>query len=75
MSISRSRRWEATLEDYLHEVEHAAGRIVKLEKAIDEAVQEAPAEIKAVIEALRALRSGPEDSSHRRIGTRFAIAV
>src|SRR5215211_7884676 len=47
---------EATLEDYLHEVEHVATRIVKLEKAIDEAVQKAPAEIKTVIEALQALR-------------------
>jgi transposase len=47
---------EATLEDYLHEVEHAAQRIVKLEKAIDEAVVNAPAEIRAVIEALQALR-------------------
>src|SRR5919205_3458141 len=33
---------EATLEDYLHEVEHVAERIVKLEKAIDEAVSKAP---------------------------------
>jgi transposase len=47
---------EATLLDYLHEVEHVATRIVKLEKAIDEAVQAAPAEIRAVIEALQALR-------------------
>src|SRR3954447_19359727 len=47
---------EATLEDYLHEVEHVAGRLVKLEKAIDEAVSKAPPEIRAVIEALQALR-------------------
>jgi transposase len=47
---------DATLEDYLHEVEHVATRIVKLERAIDEAVQKAPAEIKTVIEALQALR-------------------
>ena len=33
-----------------------AARIVKLEKAIDEAVRQAPAEIRAVIEALQALR-------------------
>ena len=31
-------------------------RIVKLEKAIDEAIQQAPAEIREVIEALQALR-------------------
>jgi transposase len=47
---------EATLEDYLNEVKHVAERIVKLEKAIDEAVQQAPPEIRAVIEALQALR-------------------
>jgi len=33
-----------------------ADRIVKLEKAIDEAIGQAPAEIRAVIEALQALR-------------------
>jgi len=47
---------EATLVDYKDEVEHVAARIVKLEKAIDEAVQKAPPEIRAVIEALQALR-------------------
>jgi transposase len=47
---------EATMADYLEEVDHVAARIVKLEKAIDAAVQQAPAEIKAVIEALQALR-------------------
>ena len=47
---------EATLQDYLDEVKHVADRILKLEKAIDEAVREAPAEIRAVVEALQALR-------------------
>lgn len=47
---------EATLSDYVEEVDHVAARILKLEKAIDEAVQKAPAEIRAVIEALQALR-------------------
>ena len=47
---------EATLADYLHEVEHAAERIGRLEKAIDEAVGQAPPEIRAVVEALQALR-------------------
>jgi transposase len=47
---------EATPADYLHEVEHAAERIVRLEKAIDEAVQQAPVAMRAVIEALQALR-------------------
>jgi len=47
---------ETTLADYLEEVDHMAARIVKLEKAIDEAVSQAPAEIGVVIEALQALR-------------------
>jgi transposase len=47
---------EATLADYLHEVEHAAERIVRLERAIDEAVAQAPARMRDVIEALQALR-------------------
>jgi transposase len=47
---------EATLQDYRDEVKHVAERIVKLEKAIDEAVRQAPAEIRAVVEALQALR-------------------
>lgn len=47
---------EATLLDYQTEVQRAADRIERLEKAIDEAVQEAPAQMKAVIEALQALR-------------------
>jgi len=47
---------EATLGDYFHEVEHAAARIERLEKAIDEAIEKAPPPIRAVIEALQALR-------------------
>jgi transposase len=47
---------EATLADYLEEVDHVAEGIVKLDKAIDDAIQQAPAEIRAVIEALQALR-------------------
>jgi transposase len=47
---------EATLQDYRDEVKHVAERIVKLEKAIDEAVGQAPAHTKEVIEALQALR-------------------
>jgi transposase len=47
---------EATLAHYLGEVEHASERIAKLEQAIDEAVAKAPAEVRAVIEALQALR-------------------
>lgn len=47
---------EATLLDYLHEVEHVAGRIAELERAIDEAVGTVPARMRAVINALQALR-------------------
>jgi transposase len=47
---------EATLLDYLHEVEHAVDRIQRLEHAIDEAVKTAPERLRAVIEALQALR-------------------
>ena len=47
---------EATLADYLEEVDHVAERIVKLEKAMDEAVRQAPPKIRAVIEAFQALR-------------------
>lgn len=47
---------EATLADYLEEVDHVAARILKLEKAIDEAIGQAPAAMRAVIEALQALR-------------------
>jgi transposase len=47
---------QATLEDYLNEVEHCTLRIVRLENAIDETVQQAPEGILEVIEALQALR-------------------
>jgi hypothetical protein len=47
---------EATLADYVEEVDHVATRIVKLERALDEAVRQAPPAIRAVIEALQALR-------------------
>lgn len=47
---------EATLLDYRTEVERAADRIERLEKAIDAAVETAPAQMKAVIEALQSLR-------------------
>jgi transposase len=47
---------EATLLDYETEVDHARDRIGRLERAIDEAVQTAPAAMRAVIAALQALR-------------------
>ena len=47
---------EATFLDYVHEVSHQAERISELEKAIDTAIAEAPSQMRAVIEALQALR-------------------
>ena len=47
---------EAMLLDYLHEVEHMADRIARLEHAIDDAVMLAPERMRVVIEALQALR-------------------
>lgn len=63
----RYRRWldgvrfehpaqEATRLDYLTEVDHARDRIVRLEQALTAAVESAPAEMRAVIDALQALR-------------------
>jgi transposase len=63
----RYRRWlstvrfeapaqEATLVDYVAEVEHARERIVRLERALDEAIAATPAAMRAVIDALQALR-------------------
>jgi transposase len=47
---------EATFLDYLHEVEHGAERVVRLEEAIEQAVTGLPAEMKAVVAGLQALR-------------------
>ena len=47
---------EATFLDYLHEVEHSAARVTRLEFAIDQAVASAPAEMRALIAGLQALR-------------------
>jgi transposase len=47
---------EATLLDYVHEVEHVGARIARLDSAIEEAVKLAPPQMRAVIEALQALR-------------------
>jgi transposase len=47
---------QATFLDYVHEVEHAADRLQRLEKALDDAMAAAPAEIQEVVRALQALR-------------------
>jgi transposase len=46
----------ATFIDYVHEVEHAVARIQRLEQAIAAAVETVPPKMRAVIEALQALR-------------------
>ena len=63
----RHRRWldtlpldppalQATMDDYLHEVDHAAARLERLEGTLDAAVAAAPAPLRAVIAALQTLR-------------------
>jgi transposase len=47
---------EATLSDYIHEVEHVLERIARLERAIDAAIETMPERMRAVVEALQALR-------------------
>lgn len=47
---------QAAFLDYVHEVEHAADRLARLEKAIDDGIAAAPAEIQNVVQALQALR-------------------
>jgi transposase len=47
---------ESTRQDYLHEVEHMAERVTRLEKAIEEAVKLASPEIQEVVKDLQALR-------------------
>jgi transposase len=47
---------EATMLDYLHEVDHMAGRVRRLEEAISEAVRLAPPAVQAVVRGLQALR-------------------
>ena len=46
----------ATFLDYVHEVDHAATRITRLETALDEVIAAAPAALQTVIAALQALR-------------------
>lgn len=47
---------QAAFLDYVHEVEHAADRLQRLEKDIDDAIASAPPEIQEVVQALQALR-------------------
>lgn len=47
---------QATMVDYLGELDHMAERIQRLEQAIDDAVTAAPEKLRAVIDGLQALR-------------------
>jgi transposase len=47
---------QVVLTDYLHQVRHEQQRVLQLEKAIDEAIEQAPDEIRAVVAALQTLR-------------------
>jgi transposase len=47
---------EATLCDYVYEVEHVALRITRLNQAIKDAIATAPERLRVVIDALRSLR-------------------
>jgi transposase len=47
---------EIALSDYVHQVEHLVARIERLDQAVLEASRSAPPQMRAVIEALQALR-------------------
>jgi len=47
---------DITLSDYVHEVEHAAARIQKLDQALEEVARSLPARMRALVQALQALR-------------------
>ena len=47
---------QATLEDYLHELEHQSARVLRLERSIDTAVEHVPQRMREVIGALQSLR-------------------
>jgi transposase len=47
---------QAAFLDYVHEVEHAADRLERIEKAIDDAIVAAPPEVQQVVQAIQALR-------------------
>jgi len=47
---------EVVFLDYRHEVDHACERVMRLERAIDEAVERMPASQRAVVDGLQGLR-------------------
>jgi transposase len=54
---------QATLVDYLHEVDHMAARVKRLEQAISEAVKLASPAVREVVKGLQALRGIAEISA------------
>jgi transposase len=54
---------QATLLDYLHEVDHMAARVKRLEQTITEAVKLASPEVQEVVKGLQALRGIAEISA------------
>ena len=67
---------EATLAHYLHEVEHAAERILKLEKAIDEAVGTSQSgDSRGDRSVAGVARRGPDDGRYDRLRTRQPLAL
>ena len=54
---------QATLLDYLHEVDHMAGPVKRLEQAITEAVKLASPQVQEVVKGLQALRGIAEISA------------
>jgi transposase len=54
---------QATLLDYLHEVDHMAARVKRLEQAITEAVKLASPQVQEVVKGLQALRGIAEISA------------
>lgn len=47
---------QATMVDYLAEIDHVAERITRLERAIDDAIAQAPEQTQALVDGLQALR-------------------
>jgi transposase len=54
---------QATLLDYLHEVDHMVARVERLEQAITEAVKRASPQVQEVVKGLQALRGIAEISA------------
>ncbi len=54
---------EATYLDYLHEVEHAAERVARLERAIEQTIEALPSAMRALVAGLQALRGIKEVSA------------